>query len=376
MKELRVELKNVIKRYGDVTAVDNVSLQIEDGESVVLLGPSGCGKTTTLRLIAGLIHPDEGQILIEGKEVASRNKLVPPEKRGLSMVFQSYAVWPHKTVAQNIAYGLKLKGFGRNEIKEHVAKSLKLVQMSQLAERYPSELSGGQQQRVSLARALVLEPKILLLDEPLSNLDATLREEMRFEIRELQKRLGITTIYVTHDQEEAMVIADRLVVMHAGCIQQIGTPEEIYKYSRTSFVCSFIGLTNIISAEVARINHEEKKVAMKSGLGQQEVMVNYLNWQQENIQVGSSLSFYIRPEDIAVSKDKSDFDKGLVNNAIKGKVLYNTFLGAISDLRVQVGEENIRIQTKNSVGIKKDEEVYIYLDPEKAFLLLDAACIF
>ena len=376
MKEFRVELKDVIKRYGDVTAVDNVSLQIEDGESVVLLGPSGCGKTTTLRLIAGLIHPDKGRILIEGKEVASKDTSVPPEKRGLSMVFQSYAVWPHKTVAQNIAYGLKLKGFGRNEIKENVAKSLKLVQMSQLADRYPSELSGGQQQRVSLARALVLEPKILLLDEPLSNLDATLREEMRFEIRELQKRLGITTIYVTHDQEEAMVIADRLVVMHAGCIQQIGSPEEIYKHSRTAFVCSFIGLTNIISAEVAGINHEERKVAMKSGLGQKEVMVNYLDWQEKDLKIGSALSFYIRPEDIGISRDKSDFNMGLENNALKGKVIYNTFLGAISDLRIQAGEVSLRIQTKNSVGIKKGEEVYVYLDPEKAFLLSEAACVY
>jgi len=374
MSKYKVVLKDVVKKFDDVVAVDNVSMQIEEGESIVLLGPSGCGKTTTLRMIAGLIKPTDGQIFIEGKEVASKDRIIPPEKRGLSMVFQSYAVWPHKTVAENIGYGLKFKKLRRSDIKERTKKTLDLVKMAELADRYPTELSGGQQQRVALARALVLEPKILLLDEPLSNLDATLREEMRFEVRDLQKRLGITTIYVTHDQEEAMVIADRLVVMNDGCIEQIGAPEEIYKHSRTKFVCSFIGLTNIISAEVEGIYPEGHKVRMKSGLGQ-DASVNYLDWQSGNFATGDALSFYIRPEDVAVSKNKSDLSTDAENNVFTAKVLNCTFLGPIYDLRVQVGELDLRAQTDNAIGYEKGDEVLVYLDPEKCCLLLDVACL-
>ena len=365
MNNIIVELKDIVKKFGDVVAVQNVSLQIEVGEAVVLLGPSGCGKTTTLRLIAGLEHPDEGQILIEGKEAASKNTKVPPDKRQLSMVFQSYAVWPHKTVSENIAYGLKLKRLERNEIKERVKNCLKLVKMSDLADRYPSELSGGQQQRVALARALVLEPKILLLDEPLSNLDATLREAMRFEIRSLQKRLGITTIYVTHDQEEAMVIADRLIVMNSGHVEQAGSPEEIYKYSKTKFVCGFIGLANILPGNVERVNPEEQTVSMKSDLGK-AVAVNFKDWQGGNLASGDSLSFYIRPEDITVSKNKFNAE----NNVFPGKIMDCTFLGTMYDLRIQVGEVELRAQI-NNLQPYNTEEVYVSLNPEKCWLLVN-----
>ncbi len=375
MDKHKVELKNVVKKFDNVVAVDNVSMQIEEGESIVLLGPSGCGKTTTLRMIAGLIKPTNGQIFIEGREIASKDRMIPPEKRGLSMVFQSYAVWPHKTVAENIGYGLKFKRLRRNEIREMTKRTLDLVKMADLADRYPTELSGGQQQRVALARALVLEPKILLLDEPLSNLDATLREEMRFEVRDLQKRLGITTVYVTHDQEEAMVIADRLVVMNDGCIEQIGTPEEIYKHSRTRFVCSFIGLTNIISAKVEGIRPERHRVTIRSGLGE-DAVINFLDWQSGNFAVGDTLSFYIRPEDIVVSKNKLDFKADLENNVFTGKVLDCTFLGSINDFRIQVGEVNLRVQTNNSISYKRGEEILVYLDPEKCCLLLELACVY
>jgi len=366
MDEYKVECINLLKTFDEVVAVDHISLQIEEGESVVLLGPSGCGKTTTLRMIAGLSIPNDGHIFIEGKEVASKDRMIPPEKRGLSMVFQSYAVWPHKTVAENLAYGLKIQGFKKNEIKERIQKSLKLVQMSELADRYPTELSGGQQQRVAFARAVVLEPKILLLDEPLSNLDATLREEMRFEIRDLQRRLGITTIYVTHDQEEAMVVGDRLIVMNEGRIEQIGSPEEIYKHSRTRFVCGFVGLCNILSATINSIQPEKNIVSLQSALGK-PALVSYLDWQKESLTAGGSASFYIRPEDIIVSKNKRDSEE----NVFPGTVLKSIYLGSILDLRVQTGEVEIRAQLDNSLDFKENEEVFVYLDPKNCFLLTD-----
>ena len=246
-----LELHNLSKSYdGHVNALDNVSLTIEHGELVALLGPSGCGKTTTLRLVAGFLEPDAGTIKVGGEVIASPNVMVPPERRRMSMIFQSYAIWPHKTIFQNVAYGLKYRGVGRAEAAEKVRKILDVVQLGHLAERYPGELSGGQQQRVALARALVVEPEILLLDEPLSNLDANLREEMRFEIRRLHDEFQFTSVYVTHDQSEAMVIADRICVMNQGRIDQVGTPSEIYEHPRTRFVADFVGKTNLLSGKL------------------------------------------------------------------------------------------------------------------------------
>ena len=246
----KLEIDDVVMGFGDVVAVDRASLTVADGETVVLLGPSGCGKTTLLRLIAGFYRPSSGAIRINGKTVASPTVMVPPEKRSLSMVFQSYAVWPHKTVFENLAYGLRLRRLDGKTIAAKVAEALATVRMEAYAARYPSELSGGQQQRVAVARALVLEPEILLFDEPLSNLDATLREHMRFEIKALLGKLKITAIYVTHDQNEAMVIADRVAVMNRGRIEQIGSPEDVYYRSKTDFVAQFIGLANVLDGEV------------------------------------------------------------------------------------------------------------------------------
>src|SRR5882757_2367785 len=246
----KLEIEDVVVCFGDVVAVDRVSLQVEEGETVVLLGPSGCGKTTLLRLVAGFNRPKSGTVRIAGRIVASPTVVVPPEKRSLSMVFQSYAVWPHKTVFENLAYGLRLRRMDKATIDTKVTDALATVRMEGYASRYPSELSGGQQQRVALARALVLEPEILLFDEPLSNLDATLREHMRFEIKALLSKLKITSIYVTHDQNEAMVVADRVAVMNRGRIEQLGTPEDVYYRSRTDFVAQFIGLANVLDAEI------------------------------------------------------------------------------------------------------------------------------
>jgi iron(III) transport system ATP-binding protein len=249
----RIEVKDLVVRYGDQTAVNGVSFTVGRGEHVTLLGPSGCGKTTTLRAIAGLEQPSGGSISIDGTAMydASARQNIPTEQRGVSMVFQSYAVWPHMTVFDNVAYGLRVRKQGAAELKANVEKALDLVQMRHLADRGASKLSGGQQQRVALARAIAFSPTVVLFDEPLSNLDAKLRAEMRVELRELQRRLDITSVYVTHDQEEALAISDRVIVMNVGVIDQIGTPEEIYNRPRSRFVADFVGSANLIKGKPA-----------------------------------------------------------------------------------------------------------------------------
>src|SRR6059036_3865689 len=242
-----VTIKGLTKRYGDVAAVEGLSLEVQPSELVSLLGPSGCGKTTTLRLVAGFLRPEAGEIWVGERCLSSPTGVVPPERRRMAMIFQSYALWPHMTVAQNVAYGLRLKaGVSKSEREARVKDMLRVVQLSGYESRYPGELSGGQQQRVAVARALVVEPEILLLDEPLSNLDANLREEMRFEIRRLHESFGITTLYITHDQAEAMVISDRIAVLQAGRVAQAGTADDLYHRPRTRFVAEFIGRTNVL----------------------------------------------------------------------------------------------------------------------------------
>ena len=252
-----LELENLTKQYPGVVSVDSISLAVEHGEFVCLLGPSGCGKTTTLRMIAGFIEPDAGQIRVGGKVVSSPGAVVPPERRNMSMIFQSYAVWPHMTVRQNVEYGLKMKSMPTAEREARTSALLGTTKLSTQADRYPSELSGGQQQRVALARALAPKPDILLLDEPLSNLDANLRGEMRFEIRRLHDEFHYTSIYVTHDQSEAMTMADRIVIMNAGRIEQIGTPQEVYDRPNSKFVARFIGGSNVLDAKHVSGNRVE-----------------------------------------------------------------------------------------------------------------------
>ncbi len=244
----RIEVTDLIVRYGDVLAVEGVGFAIQPGELVTLLGPSGCGKTTTLRAIAGLEDPASGTIRLNGATAysAAERKNLPAEKRGLSMVFQSYAIWPHMTVAENVAYGLRVRKLARAEVEQNVRRVLDLVQMNAYADRPASKLSGGQQQRIAVARAIAFSPNVLLFDEPLSNLDAKLRAEMRVELRELQRRLDITALYVTHDQEEALAISDRVVVMNRGRIEQIGAPEQVYNRPRSRFVADFVGAANLI----------------------------------------------------------------------------------------------------------------------------------
>jgi ABC-type Fe3+/spermidine/putrescine transport system ATPase subunit len=242
----RLKLSGVSKRFGDFLAVDGIDLELKSGEFVSLLGPSGCGKTTTLRMIAGFVDPSLGTIEMDDQILSSPAGSLPPDRRQMSMIFQSYAIWPNMTVQQNVAFGLELRKIAGAEAKRRVGEMLEVVHMSHLADRYPAELSGGQQQRVALARAIVIRPSVLLLDEPLSNLDATLREEMRFEIRRLHDEFHVTTVYVTHDQAEAMVTSDRIAVMNGGRIEQVDHPRALYNRPKTRFVAGFIGRTNFI----------------------------------------------------------------------------------------------------------------------------------
>ncbi|MEO8317102.1 MAG: ABC transporter ATP-binding protein [Bradyrhizobium sp.] len=242
----KLQLKGLTKKFADLVVVDDLNLTLRAGEFVSLLGPSGCGKTTTLRMIAGFVTPTAGTVEMDGKQMSSASASLPPEKRRMSMIFQSYALWPNMTVEQNVAFGLKMRKVAKDEARRRVGQILDVVQLKHLAARYPNELSGGQQQRVSLARALVVQPEILLLDEPLSNLDANLREEMRSEIRRLHNEFGITSIYVTHDQSEAMTTSDRIAVMNKGRIEQIDDPLTLYTRPKTRYVAEFIGRSNIL----------------------------------------------------------------------------------------------------------------------------------
>ncbi|TYC60676.1 ABC transporter ATP-binding protein [Rhodobacterales bacterium] len=261
-----VNLSNIVKRFGAVTAVHRMSMEIPDGSFVTLLGPSGCGKTTTLRMIAGLLDPSEGDITIRGKRVND----VPIHKRNLGLVFQNYALFPHKTVAENVAFGLKYRDVSRADMDKKVKSALDLVQLPQVGSRYPRELSGGQQQRIALARAIVIEPDVLLLDEPLSALDANLREDMRVELKRIQHQIGVTTVFVTHDQSEALAMSDRLVVMSNGRVEQVGTPEDVYNTPASEFVARFLGTSNILDARCTGLDQTTARLAV-AGIGDVEV---------------------------------------------------------------------------------------------------------
>ncbi|MEW6207654.1 MAG: ABC transporter ATP-binding protein [Acidobacteriota bacterium] len=284
-----VELISVTKRYGKTVAADAVSLSIRRGEFLTLLGPSGCGKTTLLRMIAGFETPDEGRVILSREDVTR----VPPYRRNVTTVFQHYALFPHLNVFANVAFGLERKGTTKDEIKKRVADALDLVRLTEMEDRRPTELSGGQQQRVALARALVLEPKVLLLDEPLAALDLKLRKQMQVELKSIQRRLGISFVFVTHDQEEALTMSDRIAVLNAGVIEQLGTAEEIYERPRTEFVARFIGDSNIITAVVERI--EGEMTIVKTGSAQFKVYGS-------DVGLGEHVRVMVRPEKIALSE--------------------------------------------------------------------------
>jgi iron(III) transport system ATP-binding protein len=343
-----VELKGLGKRYGDAVAVDDVSLLIGHGQLVCLLGPSGCGKTTTLRLIAGFIEPSAGEIVVGGRVLSSAQRTVPPEARNMSMIFQSYALWPHMTVAENVAYGLRIRRMDRATIDAKLKAILSTTRLEALAERYPGELSGGQQQRVSLARALVVEPETLLLDEPLSNLDANLREEMRFEIRRLHDRYRYTTVYVTHDQAEAMTTADQIAVMNLGRIEQLGTPREIYDAPRSVFVARFIGGSNILSGKAIDATH----VAVAGGA---------LATTGRALATGEAVPLSIRQHEIEIATAAS-----AAPNTLRGTVSRQVFLGAARDYTVALADRTeLRVTAPPAQDIAPGQEVWLRLPAER-----------
>jgi len=326
----KVEFEHIVKKFGEVTAVNDFHVTVKDGEFVSFLGPSGCGKTTSLRMIAGFIDPTGGVIRIGDRVVsdAKNNIMLPPEKRNIGMVFQSYAVWPHMNVFNNVAYPLKLQKISKSEIKETVQKALNIMHLDDLGLRMPYQLSGGQQQRVALARALVMEPQVLLLDEPLSNLDAKLREEMRFELKDLQDRIKATIIYVTHDQTEAMAMSDRIVVMNNGAVHQVGTPAEIYQTPADSFVAGFIGLTNFIECEV----ESQEEVKISDGTTAYSIKA-----KADSALLGQNALLSARPEDIQLAEAQEGFIPGIVDRM--------TYLGNSLDYIIKVGELNFRVIT-------------------------------
>ncbi|HOU06492.1 MAG TPA: ABC transporter ATP-binding protein [Rectinema sp.] len=358
-----VTLINLTKRFksldgsGEVLAVDDVNLEVKTGELVTILGPSGCGKTTTLRMIAGFEYPTSGSILIGDKDVAK----IPPNKRGLSMVFQSYALFPHLSIYENVAYGLRVQKLPASEIRERTERALDLMQLTTMAKRYPSQVSGGQQQRIALARAIVIEPSVLLFDEPLSNLDAKLREYMRDELRKLQKRLGITSLYVTHDQSEAMAISDRVVIMKEGRIRQVGTPREIYAFPQSRFVADFMGKANFLEVEVLGTNGESARI----DIGGKTFIVPRAGRVRPNS--GSAL-LVVRPEALRL------ISLANVENEIplKGCVDRFTYFGNIA--RYEVATENgpLLIESYNpeaSSIFEEGDNVGVLIDFESVRLL-------
>jgi ABC-type Fe3+/spermidine/putrescine transport system ATPase subunit len=321
---IKLAIRNVGKDFGATTAVRDFSLDIAPGAFVSLLGPSGCGKTTMLRMIAGFIAPSRGTIELNGQVLSSPTASLPPEKRGMSMIFQSYAIWPHMTVAENVAFGLQLRHLPVKEIRERVDEVLGVVRLSNLSGRYPAELSGGQQQRVALARAVVIKPEILLLDEPLSNLDANLREEMRFEIRRLHDEFKMTTVYVTHDQSEAMVTSDQIVVMNHGTVEQIAAPYALYNRPRTRFVATFIGRTNLLPA--ARVGDK---------VDFQGFMLPADRFAQLD-DLGPELLFSLRPQSVRVLQSQTPHSAtGEVS--VQGTVVKRSYFGDRWDYTIDLG---------------------------------------
>jgi iron(III) transport system ATP-binding protein len=355
MAEVRIE--KLVKSYGGVNAVDGIDLTVSDGEMVVLLGPSGCGKTTTLRCVAGLETISGGSIYFGNEVVASDTVFVPPEKRSIGMVFQSYAVWPHMTVYENIAFPLRLQRVDRTALDTRVREALATVGLDKFATRHIGELSGGQQQRVAVARAIVARPKLLLFDEPLSNLDAKLRESMRSDLRRLQQDLKITSLYVTHDQQEAMAIADRIVLMNTGHIEQISSPRTMYDKPASRFAAEFIGLANIYSG-VRAISNSGRSVAM---IGTDTA----LPLPTDTGKHGDTVEIVVRPEFVTLHRGRDvNAEDGILAHVVEA-----TFLGNIVDVILDLNGLQMRAQTTSAIDLAAGDQVTVTIPPERVIVL-------
>ncbi len=354
MQDVRVE--KLVKRFGDVTAVDGVSFEVPKGKLLTLLGPSGCGKTTTLNIIAGFENLDEGEVYVGDRLISSSSQgvILPPHKRNLGMVFQSYGLWPHLSVRDNVAFGLQMRNVAKAEISSSVEHALELVRLGGMGERYPAQLSGGQQHRVAFARALVYEPDVLLLDEPLSNLDAALREEMRLELKELQTATGITTLFVTHDQIEAMVMSDIIVVLNHGRIEQIGAPQEIYERPANQFVAGFIGVSNFLKGEIA-------ESAGHDGLDAVKVDGETLYCAPTGVSKGSPVLLSIRPEDWVASLEPPA--EGNVN-VLRCEVEKAVYMGGVLELWLKAGGQQVRVHGHRLPMLEPGSAVCIRVQPE------------
>jgi len=342
-----LELTNISKSFSSVVAVKDFNLSIEKGKLVSFLGPSGCGKTTTLRMIAGFETPDTGTILLDGENIAP----VPPDKRGIGMVFQSYALFPNMTIRDNVMFGLKMQRVPKLKANERAEKVLELVRLQNTAKRYPHQLSGGQQQRIALARALAIEPRVLLLDEPLSALDAEVRVALRGEIRRIQSDLGITTVYVTHDQEEALSISDLVVVMNNGLIEQIGSPQEIYRKPATRFVATFIGTANEFRGKIA---------------SQSSVDCGTFSLESKRLgemAIGTPVVVLVRPENVEVHAEKPASGK---QNLFEGRIDTVTFHGAITRLGIDIGGRSITadVNINGQSFLSHQQNVWLSFDPD------------
>jgi iron(III) transport system ATP-binding protein len=362
---MKLTIENLTKSYGEVKAVNDFNIVVETGKLLVLLGPSGCGKTTTLRCIAGFERPDTGKITIGDKVVTDpRNGInLPSEKRGLGMVFQSYAIWPHMTVFENVAYGLKMRKWSRADIEERVKKVLDLTGLHGLADRPAPMLSGGQMQRVALARNLAYRPDVLLLDEPLSNLDSKLRERLRFELREIQLRVGFTAVYVTHDQSEAVSLADEIILMKDGLIEQQGTAEDIYNKPKSAFVADFIGAANLIPAVVK--GEESNCYLLETP---EKVQIKAI--KNDNVyKKGQSVKLVMRPENIYLSRKKRD---GWSVNSWQGDVVVPNYLGTQTRYVISLNSRRLFVTILGSTqAFQANDKVYVYIPPEEIQILED-----
>jgi ABC-type Fe3+/spermidine/putrescine transport system ATPase subunit len=365
-----VSVRGLVKEFGGnaAPAVDDVSFDVEDGELLVLLGPSGCGKTTTLRMIAGLEEPDAGEVWLGSALVSSadRNLFVPTEKRNIGMVFQSYAIWPHMTVFDNVAYPLRVRHAPRKLIQDRVSQTLELLGLAGLESRPATQLSGGQQQRVALARALVFEPRILLLDEPLSNLDAKLRVHMRSELKHLQQATGITSIFVTHDQAESMALADRIVVMNRGHIEQVGSPADVYERPRTRFVNDFVGSMNALQGVVSDV--DGSRVTLRCG----EHQVRGQLAADLRLARGDAATATMRPEKLSIVPDAETESRLVATNQWEARVVGAVYYGDHREYQVEIADQPVTLTTPANVDVARGSRVFVTCDPSEVVVIADS----